>query len=579
MNLRIPRTCALGVALLGFLAHATEPSTQSHHPQKIADESAELVRANPKKAQETIQRLIHELNTSGNLSGADQQRAVAAIVGASFAALPRDRAAEVLNAAIAAEPGLSPVIAQTALAVFPSGVRSSASSAIPIAGMVPGFAKVLEVEGGDAMAVDPDGKREPLRVGDFLPQGSSISTGLKSKVDLLFENGTTVRIDPGSEFSLDRLMTSPFNADSIDYRSLRDEPGNSNTLIGISSGTILFDVAKLKKNSAFQISTPLGIAGIRGTSGFARCNSADATTPVSFGLASGSADFSSPNGNRRTVGAGESFEVGGPRQGYAMETKPPDSGNLLRQAGAFGNRARSQAGPRPFQNVPPRPVIEMRTVLSTAQIQALEQAALESGEALVQTAVLLAMESPVLAAEIAAFASALMPPMAIEVALAISGVYPNLAPAVAAQVAAVVPAMAGTVAMEVIRENPTAAVSVASSVVAVAPQSAVEIVRAVANETPSQASSVAAAVTAVVPDQGDVVRETVQNILLLGGTNNQGQPPITPPVPDNAIQNPGVLNPLPFPSPSPQPPTPPPPPTPSPSPSPTPTPTPVSPSA
>jgi hypothetical protein len=576
MRLKSPPTLSLVCFLLIVFAPERLVHSQSTHRQIIADETAVALKENPKQAQKTIQRLIHDLNSSGNISAAEQQKAVAAIVGAAFASMPRDRAAEVLNAALTAEPGLSPVIAQTALAVFPSGVRSSASSAIPIAGMVPGFARVLRVEGSDALVVAPNGASEPLRVGDLLQQGSSVSTGPKSKVDLLFENGTTIRIEPGTEFSLDRLMISPFEADSIDYQSLREEPGSSNTLVGVPSGTILFDVAKLKKNSSFQISTPLGIAGIRGTSGFARGNSADAKAPVSFGLASGSADFTTPNGNRRSVDAGESFGVGGPRQGYAMESNPPDSGNLLQRAGSFGNRARTEAGAKPFQNIPPRPVIEAGTALSPAQIQALQQAALESGEALVQTAVLLAMESPVLSSEIAAFASALMPSEAVQVALAISGIYPSLAPAVAAKVAAAVPAMAGTVAMEIIRQNPNAAVSIASSVVAVAPQSALTIVSAVANELPTQASSVAAAVKTVVPDQGDAVSETIQSVLAQGGPNNQGQAPITPPVPDNATQNPGTLNPLPFPTPSPQP-------TPSPAaaptPTPTPTPTPVSPSA
>jgi hypothetical protein len=575
MRFKSPPTIALVFFLLILLAAAPALHPQSIYPQVIADEAAAALRENPNQAQETVQRLIRDLNAPGNVSAAEQQQAIAAIVGAAFASMPRARAAEVLNAAIMEEPGLSPVIAQTALAVFPSGVRSGVASNLPISGMAPGFAKVLKVEGGDAVSVDSEGKRESLRAGVFLPQGSSVSTGPKSTVDLLFENGTTIRVEADSEFSLDRLMTSPFDAGSIDYKSLPEEPGTSNTLVGVPSGTILFDVAKLKKPSAFQISTPLGIAGIRGTSGFVRGDSADAKSPVSFGLASGSAEFTTPNGNARPVGAGESFGVAGPRQGYAMESNPSNAGNLLRQAGSFGSGVRSQAGATPFRNAPPRPPASSETILTPAQIQTLEQAALESPEALVQTAVMLAMESPLLSPDIAAFASALIPPMAVEVAMAISGLYPNLAPAVAAQVVAVVPSMAGTVAMELIRQNPAAAVSVASSVVAVVPQSAVSLVSAVANEFPSQASSVAAAVTTVVPNQGDVVRETVQSILLLGGSNNQGQAPITPPASDNATQNPGILNPLPSPTPQPTIPTP----TPTPTPPPTPTPTPVSPSA
>ncbi len=571
-----PLPAAFAILLLAGLAAAWGRDADSVHPQILADETAASLKDNPKQAQETVRRLIRNLNTSGSVPLADQQKAVAAIVGAAFASLPRDRAAEVLNAALAAEPGLSPVIAQTALAVFPAGVRSQTSSAIPIEGMAPGFVRVLKIEGGDAATVDPGGNRRPLLAGDFLLQGSSVSTGPNSKVDLLFENGTAIRIEPGSEFSLDRFMTSPFDAESIDYRSLDGEPGASNTLVGVPSGTILFDVAKLKKNSSFQISTPVGIAGIRGTAGFVRSTPGAGPAPVSFGLSSGSAAFTAPNGNSRSVGPGESFGVGGQRQGYAIEPDPANAGNLMSQSGTFGAAVRSSAGAGPFRNAPPRPAPGISASLTPAQIKALEEAALESGEALVQTAVLLAMETPVLAPEIAAFASALMPAEAVQVAIAISGLFPNSAPAVAAQVAAVVPAMAGTVAMELIRDHPNSAVSVASSVVAVVPDSALAIVTAVSNELPSQASSVAAAVTAVVPNQGDAVRETVQNILLQGGSNAQGQPPITPPVPDNATQNPGVLNPLPFPTPTPQPtPTP----TPTPAPTPTPTPTPVSPSA
>lgn len=576
MSLGNPLSAAFAVLFLAGLSTAWSVEGESIHPQILADKTAAALKENPKQAQETVQRLIRNVNVSNNVSDSDRQKAVAAIVGAAFASMPRDRAADVLNAALAEEPGLSPVIAQTALSVFPAGVRSNASSTLPIEGMSSGVARVLKIEGGDAAAIDPAGKREALEVGDFLQEGSSVFTGPDTKVDLLFENGTAIRIESGSEFSLDRLMTSPFDADAIDYPSLEDEPGSSNTLVGVPSGTILFDVAKLKKNSSFQISTPVGIAGIRGTAGFVRSTPGGSTTPVSFGLATGSAEFTAPNGNSRPVGPGESFEVGGQRQGYAIEPNSANVGNLINQAESFGASVRSAAGAAPFRNAPPRPASEQNGALSPAQIQALEEAALESGEALVQTAVILAMESPILAPEIAAFASALMPSEAVQVAIAIAGVFPNLAPAVAAAVAAVVPAMSGTVAMELIRDNPGSAVAVASSVVAVVPESAVAIVTSVSNELPAQASSVAAAVTAVVPNQGDVVRETVQNILLQGGSNAQGQPPITPPVPDNATQNPGVLNPLPFPTPTPRPT---PQPTPTPRPTATPTPTPVSPSA
>jgi hypothetical protein len=569
MNSRTPRNLTFGIMVLGFVFLGSEIRSQTPSNQLRAEETVAEIRKNPNQAQEIVRRLIRESKSAAGDSTGELQKQVAVVVGAAVAALPRDQGVQVLQSAFAEEPGLAPVIAQTALAVYPTGLRSQTSGSIPIPGMVSGAARVLRVEGGEAVSVDPDGKQEKLQAGAFLQQGSSISTGPKSTVDLLFENGTTIRIEPGTELSIDRLMTSPFDPAVIDYETIQQEPGSSNTLIGVSEGTIFFDVAKLKKESAFQISTPLGIAGIRGTAGFSRSDAREAAAPVSFGLATGSAQFSTPNGNARPIARGEAYGVAEPNLGYEMKPNPPNARNLIAKSGQFGRQARSSAGSSPFVNAPPRTAVDFDSNLTAEQILALTQAAQESQQALVQTALLLAMANPVLAPEIAAFASALLPPAAIEVALAITGLYPNLAPAVAVEVAAVVPAMAVTIAIEVIRENQTFAAAVATSIVAVVPGSAVSIVGAVAREFPELASTVANAMISAVPAQGDVVKEAEQQALGNVDSNNQAQTPITPPAPENATENPGVLNPIATPTPPPSP-TPP---------APTPTPTPVSPSA
>jgi len=43
------------------------------------------------------------------------------------------------------------------------------------------------------------------------------------------------------------------------------ESSKSDTNLELESGTVLIDVPKLKKESKFEVTTPLGIAGVRGT--------------------------------------------------------------------------------------------------------------------------------------------------------------------------------------------------------------------------------------------------------------------------------------------------------------------------
>ena len=88
-----------------------------------------------------------------------------------------------------------------------------------------------------------------------------------------------------------------FDAGKGKVGSLKEEASPSTVLIDLKVGDLVVDVKKLRKKSSFDISTPLGVAGIRGTS-FRLIALAEATT---LSVLTGRVDFVSP--------ANESFQV------------------------------------------------------------------------------------------------------------------------------------------------------------------------------------------------------------------------------------------------------------------------------
>lgn len=131
--------------------------------------------------------------------------------------------------------------------------------------MVPGNIRAIKVDGTAWQTIGNQGQRERLKEGDWLRQGNAVITSKDSRVILLFQNGSIVDLQPGTKFSVDQFLVDPFDAEKIDYRTIRKEPSRSTTKLRVDDGTITAKVAKLKPASAYNIVTPLGTAGIRGT--------------------------------------------------------------------------------------------------------------------------------------------------------------------------------------------------------------------------------------------------------------------------------------------------------------------------
>jgi len=200
------------------------------------------------------------------------------------------------------------VIVSTAVLAMLLGGTSRILSADEVKSVV-GNVRVLKVKGTVTISIAGN-PHEALKEGAFVQQKQEIQTAKDSQAWLLFSNGTTVTIQPNSIFSVDKFLQTPFDSDKVDYTKVKSEPSISQTKISVNEGSIIADVAKLKKDSTFQIGTPVGVAGIRGTLIQVTVNTtAGGSVSVTVNLPEGLSDFAATNGRTFTLSNGQTITV------------------------------------------------------------------------------------------------------------------------------------------------------------------------------------------------------------------------------------------------------------------------------
>lgn len=119
---------------------------------------------------------------------------------------------------------------------------------------------------GDVTAVGPDGQTVTLKKGSEITQGFVVQTGDNSSVILAFSNGATINLAQDSSLSIDEFLQDPFS-DEVSLAELTAEPTTSTTKLRLSRGELVGNVKKLNSDagSSFEVQTPVGAAGIRGT--------------------------------------------------------------------------------------------------------------------------------------------------------------------------------------------------------------------------------------------------------------------------------------------------------------------------
>jgi hypothetical protein len=116
-------------------------------------------------------------------------------------------------------------------------------------------AVVRAVRGTANYSTDRGANWKALKVGTGLNQNSVIRTAPGSTVDLYMnENGPAVRITENTTMGIDRLTIDRTGVDNV-----------VETQLDLRNGRILGNVRKLAAASKYEVKTPQGVAGIRGT--------------------------------------------------------------------------------------------------------------------------------------------------------------------------------------------------------------------------------------------------------------------------------------------------------------------------
>jgi len=113
--------------------------------------------------------------------------------------------------------------------------------------------------------------RDPMRPHRLMEtgevtEGQIVNTGDDARVLLVFSNGATVNLAAKSALSIDEFLQDPF-AQPVKVSDLVDEPTTSVTKLSLVRGELMSNVKHLHRDrgSVFSVQTPVGAAGIRGT--------------------------------------------------------------------------------------------------------------------------------------------------------------------------------------------------------------------------------------------------------------------------------------------------------------------------
>jgi hypothetical protein len=116
-------------------------------------------------------------------------------------------------------------------------------------------AVVRAIRGG-AAEITTDGRSwKPAKVGQQLGENSAVKTDANAMVDLfLGDNGPVVRVTKDTTLGIDRLDVESTGIEKV-----------IETQLDLRSGKILGNVKKMAAASKYEVKTPMGVAGIRGT--------------------------------------------------------------------------------------------------------------------------------------------------------------------------------------------------------------------------------------------------------------------------------------------------------------------------
>ena len=101
--------------------------------------------------------------------------------------------------------------------------------------------------------------------GSIITEGQTAEVGKGGKLVLLFSNGTITTLQSETKMKIGVFEQIPFEAGDEKVADLDGEPSESKLELDLEWGSLVVKTKKLDKKSTFDINSPLGTAGIRGT--------------------------------------------------------------------------------------------------------------------------------------------------------------------------------------------------------------------------------------------------------------------------------------------------------------------------
>lgn len=135
--------------------------------------------------------------------------------------------------------------------------------------MAPGRIKATRVVGTVTVEDKVSKATRALTNNDEIAQGVIVHTAENSSVVLIFSSGASINLAHTSDLDIETFLQDPF-ANNYEPAKETDEPSHSETSIKLTRGELVGNVKKLRNagqpgGSTFKIGTPVGAAGIRGT--------------------------------------------------------------------------------------------------------------------------------------------------------------------------------------------------------------------------------------------------------------------------------------------------------------------------
>jgi hypothetical protein len=161
---------------------------------------------------------------------------------------------------------LNKILFVIALGFFVGLAPARADTASTPVGRVKGRIVAARVQGRVEAVSKTDGQRRVLHGGDSVTEQTEIVTSAGSNVILVFSNGATVNVAADSTLDIERFDQDPFSTEQR-VSTMKQEPGTSTTRLSLTKGELVGKVVHLNVDggSEFTVKTPIGAAGIRGT--------------------------------------------------------------------------------------------------------------------------------------------------------------------------------------------------------------------------------------------------------------------------------------------------------------------------